>query len=116
MSTAVDHYTLLGVQPDADVAAIASAFRRRALQMHPDKIAANAATNAAPGQVLGGGSSTVAANAVERRMHQEAYLHLQQAYHVLSRADSRQQYDAALAGQTRCVATCAPVPCNLTML
>ncbi|MCG3769877.1 MAG: Chaperone protein DnaJ 2 [Nitrosomonadaceae bacterium] len=62
------YYTLLGVSPDAPSSTIKSAYRKRALELHPDKNPGKNTT--APFQAL------------------------QQAYDVLSDQKQREQYDA----------------------
>lgn len=78
----MDHYTVLGVPQDAPLSALASAYRARSLQLHPDKVASNASLTAQ-----------------EKRERGEQFMQLQQAYHVLTQADTRHQYDIALKGQ-----------------
>jgi DnaJ-class molecular chaperone len=80
----MDHYSLLGVSYDATSSQLSSAYRARSLQLHPDKVAGNAALTDK-----------------EKKERTEQFIQLQQAYHVLTHDDSRQQYDAALKGQPR---------------
>ncbi|MCX8156958.1 MAG: DnaJ domain-containing protein [Verrucomicrobiae bacterium] len=64
---AKDYYVILGVEPDAGQEEIRSAFRRRALETHPDRFGADA----------------------------EPFIEVQEAYRVLSNERLRAAYDAA---------------------
>jgi molecular chaperone DnaJ len=63
---AKDYYVILGVGPDAGQEEIRSAFRRRALETHPDRFGADA----------------------------EPFIELQEAYRILSNERLRAAYDA----------------------
>jgi diphthamide biosynthesis protein 4 len=78
-SVAGTHYSLLGVSSKCTAAELASAFRSRALQLHPDKQRA-----------VGSNQSAIHSSS------SSSFLQLQQAYSVLRHDESRQQYDAAL--------------------
>jgi curved DNA-binding protein CbpA len=83
-----DHYTTLGVPFTATHAQLSSAYRARALVLHPDRLsAANRTGTAATASQPQQGEKTAGV---------EAFVQLQQAYQVLSNPESRQQYDAAL--------------------
>lgn len=92
-----DHYTVLGVLPDADMDAIRAAFRMLAKQVHPDV-------------VTGAGGGAGSEEATER------FVRLQEAYYVLSDPVRRAQFDverdrqAAMARATRLPIMPAPAP------
>src|SRR5579883_672586 len=73
MDNSTDYYTLLGVTADAAPAAIKAAFKKRALQYHPD--------------IYKGADA------------QERMRIILQAYHTLSDPVARRQYDSLRAEQ-----------------
>ena len=75
VSSSMSHYSLLGVSSNCSSAELSSAFRSKALQLHPDK-------------QKGSGVSQSSIHA--------SFLQLQQAYSVLRYDETRRQYDAAL--------------------
>ena len=70
----IDPYAVLGVAPDANAASIKSAFRRLALQSHPDKQSADASDD-------------------ERRLAEERFQTLNLAHALLNDPVKRRQYD-----------------------
>lgn len=62
-----DHYTRLGIAPDATADQIKAAYRKKAAQYHPDK---NASSDASA-----------------------RFMEIQQAYEVLANTERRQAYD-----------------------
>ncbi|MHB8765578.1 MAG: DnaJ domain-containing protein, partial [Deferrisomatales bacterium] len=68
-----DYYQILGVDPGADADEVRRAYRRKALELHPDR---------------NGGS----------REAEEAFKELTEAYAVLGDASRRPAYDAAGPG------------------
>jgi len=82
----VDYYRLLGVAYDSTPSQIASAFRRVARRLHPDKQQQQQQRIQQKDSAADAGT----------RKHEEEFIRLQQAYHVLRHADTREQYDAAL--------------------
>ena len=75
------YYTVLDVRPeDATVAAVRSAYRRRALECHPDKVAAGA-------------------SAEERAAATARFLAVQHAARILGDPVARMHYDAARLGK-----------------
>lgn len=62
------YYAVIGVDAEADGASIKAAYRRRAMELHPDRNSSSAATS--------------------------QFQRLNEAYAVLSEADSRAEYDA----------------------
>eukprot|EP00887_Chlorella_sp_A99_P003041 scaffold9.g3041.t1 len=94
------HYEALGVAPDASGEDIRRAFRRAALQLHPDKAAAAGAAGAASGSVArqqGCGAAVSAVQAAAAAERGEQFLRLQAAYAALSDPVARATHDAALA-------------------
>ena len=69
-----NHYEALGVEPEAEAADIKKAFRRLALELHPDKISNNATE-------------------VERQEAHDFFLDIQDAYFTLSDVERRRKYD-----------------------
>lgn len=76
MATAIpsDHYKVLGVAPDADAAAIKTAYRKLVLKCHPDKVSDPAL----------------------KEQKQDEFQQVQQSYETLSDPDKRQRYDLEL--------------------
>lgn len=68
---AKNYYLILGVGSDATLDEIKAAFRRRALELHPDRSG----------------------------LESEPFIELQEAYGVLSDPERRQRYDRQVAGQ-----------------
>jgi curved DNA-binding protein CbpA len=81
---APDHYTVLGVEPTAPPAVIRQAYRRKALESHPDKN---------PGG-------------------EGAFRRVAEAYAVLGSEDSRQHYDSRTGFYLRGVTVPRPLPMN----
>jgi hypothetical protein len=82
-----DHYTALGIRPDADADAIRAAYRNLAKQVHPD------------------------AGAAERAEATERFVRLQEAYDVLRDPLRRAQYDRERALEAeRARAARQPIP------
>ena len=79
-----DHYTTLGVAFTATPAQLSSAYRARALVLHPDKLAST------------GRAHSAATGSKHENTNAEQFMQLQQAYQVLSNPESRVQYDTAL--------------------
>ena len=77
----MDHYTFLGVSYDASSPLISAAYRKLALTLHPDKCTPSNASDA------------------EKQRNVDRFIQLQQAYHVLTNEETREQYDAALKGK-----------------
>jgi curved DNA-binding protein CbpA len=76
MSRLEDYYALLGVSVDADVEVITKAYRRKALELHPDKQSQAAPTNS-------------------------SFQLLSEAYQILKDSESRRQYDLMQKGTMR---------------
>jgi len=76
-SPSVDHYAILGIQKDASTSEVHAAYKKRALDSHPDKP---------------GGSN-------------EAFLKVRDAFEVLSRKFTRERYDATNSAATAGPAT-----------
>ena len=74
------YYEVLGVRVDAPVEEIKKAYRRLALELHPDKLLRNGMTE----------EELAAATAL--------FLRVQEAYDTLGDADKRNQYDLKLSG------------------
>lgn len=73
-TTLSDHYKVLGVTPDADAAAIKTAYRKLVLKCHPDKVSDPAL----------------------KEQKQDEFQQVQQSYETLSDPDKRQRYDLEL--------------------
>eukprot|EP00434_Breviolum_minutum_P026378 symbB.v1.2.023321.t1/scaffold2124.1/size88503/3 len=76
-SPSVDHYAILGIQKDASTDEVHAAYKKRALDSHPDKP---------------GGSN-------------EAFLKVRDAFEVLSKPSTRARYDATRSAATAGPAT-----------
>lgn len=76
MATAIpsDHYNVLGVAPDADAAAIKTAYRKLVLKCHPDKVSDPAL----------------------KEQKQDEFQKVQESYETLSDPDKRSKYDLEL--------------------
>jgi hypothetical protein len=73
-----DYYAVLGVDPEAPPEAIKQAFRQRALECHPDRVAES-----------------------EKEGAMEEFVRVREAFDVLSDPTSRQRYDAERQRQAR---------------
>lgn len=78
-TSALSHYSILGVRPDADAQEIKKTYRRLALEMHPDKLSDELSEE-------------------ERTEISEKFLKIQAAYEVLSDPELRVKYDLSLEG------------------
>ena len=90
-------YSILGVAPDADAAALRAAFLSCARSTHPDRAACAAATDtAAAAAELSSPALGVAAPDAAA-----AFARVQGAWEVLGDAARRREYDASLAAAAR---------------
>ncbi|KAL0227535.1 hypothetical protein RCL1_003679 [Eukaryota sp. TZLM3-RCL] len=71
-----DYYAIIGVSKDASQAEIRKAYKKKAVELHPDKIS----------------------DEKEKEAAQLKYQELSEAYSVLSSEDSRKEYDMARSG------------------
>eukprot|EP00163_Fabomonas_tropica_P019377 TRINITY_DN339_c0_g2_i1.p1 TRINITY_DN339_c0_g2~~TRINITY_DN339_c0_g2_i1.p1 ORF type:complete len:419 (-),score=87.07 TRINITY_DN339_c0_g2_i1:309-1565(-) len=77
MQQQLNYYDILGVKPDASDTEVRSAFRRLALQYHPDKIK----------------------DPFQRKLANKTFQSLSTAYRILSDPEQRRRYDQNQSGQ-----------------
>ncbi|KAI2629426.1 hypothetical protein GGS21DRAFT_224197 [Xylaria nigripes] len=80
----MDHYKVLDVSPDADIAAIEKAFKVMSLKHHPDK--ANTASKPK-------GTETDSAREAREKLNNERYVNIVNAREVLTNPAKRREYD-----------------------
>ena len=88
LATEIDHYVVLGVEKSATTDEIKSAFRKRALLCHPDKVAAASAAS---------GEETVSlVQKVKEKQVADLFRRLREARDVLTDASKRRDHDTFL--------------------
>ena len=89
LATEIDHYIVLGVSKTATTDEIKSAFRKRALLCHPDKVAAASAAS-------GENDSISLVTKLKEKKVADLFRRLREARDALSDTTKRQEHDAFL--------------------